>query len=126
MKSKRTRALFLAAAAGVLMLGLAGPACAAETSATVTVTGGALSITVPVSAGNLGTLENTVSGGTISGQTGRSSGERRARRRRGFRLGGDRHLDSLHAEIGADDWRRSGRLYRRGDHEGWDSDVHGE
>ncbi len=70
MKSKRMRALLLAGAAGMLMLGLAGPAPAAETSATVTVTGGALSITVPVSAGNLGTRENTVSGGTISGPLG--------------------------------------------------------
>ena len=70
MKSKRTRPLLLAGAAGMLMLGLAGPASAAETSATVTVTGGALSITVPVSAGNLGTRENTVSGGTISGKLG--------------------------------------------------------
>jgi hypothetical protein len=65
-----TRALLLACAAGVLTLGLTSPACAAETSATVTVTGGALSITVPVSAGNLGTRENTVSGGTVSGQLG--------------------------------------------------------
>jgi hypothetical protein len=56
MKSKRTRALLLAGAAGMLTLGLAGPASAAETSATVTVTGG--------------TRENTVSGGTISGQLG--------------------------------------------------------
>ena len=70
MKSMRTRVLLLAAGAGVLTLGLAGPASAAETSATVTVTGGAMSITVPVSAGNLGTLENTVAGGTISGQLG--------------------------------------------------------
>src|SRR5580693_3126172 len=38
MKSTRMRALLLAGAAGVLTLGLAGPACAAETSATVTVT----------------------------------------------------------------------------------------
>jgi hypothetical protein len=64
------RALLLAGAAGMLTLGLVGPASAAETSATVTVTGGALSISVPVSAGNLGTRENTVSGGTISGQLG--------------------------------------------------------
>ncbi|MGA9316141.1 MAG: hypothetical protein WBV77_16120 [Solirubrobacteraceae bacterium] len=70
MKSKRMRALLLAGAAGMLTLGLAGAASAAETSATVTVTGGALSMTVPVSAGNLGTRENTVSGGTISGQLG--------------------------------------------------------
>jgi hypothetical protein len=70
MKSKRMRALLLAGTVGMLTLGLAGAASAAETSATVTVTGGALSITVPVSAGNLGTRENTVSGGTISGQLG--------------------------------------------------------
>jgi hypothetical protein len=70
MTSTRMRALLLAGAAGMLMLGLAGPASAAETSATVTVTGGALSITVPVSAGNLGTRENTVIGGTISGPLG--------------------------------------------------------
>src|SRR6202050_92623 len=70
MKSNRTRALRLAGAAAMITLGLAGRASAAETSATVTVTGGTLSITVPVSAGNLGTRENTVSGGTISGQLG--------------------------------------------------------
>jgi hypothetical protein len=70
MKSNRTRALLLAGAAGMITLGLAGRASAAETSATVTVTGGALSITVPVSAGNLGTRENSVLGGTISGQLG--------------------------------------------------------
>jgi hypothetical protein len=70
MKSKRMRALLLAGVAGILTLGLAGPASAAETSATVTVTGGALSITVPVSAGNLGTRENSVLGGIISGQLG--------------------------------------------------------
>jgi hypothetical protein len=70
MKGTRMRALLLAGAAGMLTLGLAGPASAAETSATVTVTGGALSITAPVSAGNLGTRQNTVIGGTISGQLG--------------------------------------------------------
>jgi hypothetical protein len=70
MKSKRTRTLLLAGATGMLTLGFAGPAVAAETSATVTVTGGALTISVPISAGNLGTRENTVSGGTISGQLG--------------------------------------------------------
>ena len=70
MTSTRMRALLLAGATGMLMLDLAGPASAAETSATVTVTGGALSITVPVSAGSLGTRENTVAGGTISGQLG--------------------------------------------------------
>jgi hypothetical protein len=70
MTSTRMRALLLAGATGIVTLGLAGPVSAAETTASVTVTGGALSITVPVSAGNLGTRENTVVGGTISGQLG--------------------------------------------------------
>jgi hypothetical protein len=70
MKSKRTRALLVLGATGILTIGLAGAASAAETSATVTVTGGALSMTAPASAGNLGTRENTVAGGTISGQLG--------------------------------------------------------
>jgi hypothetical protein len=43
---------------------------AAPTTATVTVTGGALSITVPASAGSLGSIANTVSGGVISGPLG--------------------------------------------------------
>ena len=70
MNSKPTRALLLLGATGILTFGLAGAASAAETSATVTVTGGALSMTVPASAGNLGTRENSVSGGTISGHLG--------------------------------------------------------
>ncbi|MDQ1436470.1 MAG: hypothetical protein QOK43_99 [Acidimicrobiaceae bacterium] len=40
------------------------------TSATVTVTGGALTITVPPDAGSLGTRPNSVQGGTISGPLG--------------------------------------------------------
>ena len=59
---------------GVLALAInsvAGPASAAEpTSATVTVTGGALTITVPADAGSLGTRPNSVQGGTISGVLG--------------------------------------------------------
>ena len=70
MNSKRMQATPLVAAIGTLMLSLASPVSAAETSATVTVTGGALSITVPASAGNLGTRANSVSGGTISGPLG--------------------------------------------------------
>jgi hypothetical protein len=70
MKGTRMRTLLLLGATAMLTLGLAGPAAAAETTATVTVTGGALSISVPVSAGNLCTRENTVIGGTISGQLG--------------------------------------------------------
>jgi hypothetical protein len=60
----------IALVAGVLTLGLAPQAMAEETSATVTVTGGSLSITVPATAGNLGTRANTVTGGTISGSLG--------------------------------------------------------
>jgi len=58
--------------AGLVLLSLTGPAVAAEgdTTATVTVTGGALEISVPVTAGSLGTQANTVSGGTISGVLG--------------------------------------------------------
>jgi hypothetical protein len=69
----RIRSLLVAtAAAGLLATGLALPASAApgESTATVTVTGGALSITVPTTAGSLGTRPNTVSGGTISGLLG--------------------------------------------------------
>jgi hypothetical protein len=65
----RTCRLFVATAAGLLTLGIALPASAATTggtTATVTVTGGDLSITVPTDAGTLGTLANTVGGGTIS------------------------------------------------------------
>ena len=40
------------------------------TTATITVTGGSLSITVPTDAGNLGSQANTVCGGTISGPLG--------------------------------------------------------
>jgi hypothetical protein len=70
MRIKRTRGLLVATATGMLTLGIAAPASAGTTSATVTITGGALSITVPTAAGNLGTLANTVLGGTISGPLG--------------------------------------------------------
>src|SRR5688572_2300106 len=67
-----TRRLVVAAAIGVLSIGLAQPATADSgvSTATVTVTGGALSITVPVDAGSLGSRVNTVGGGTISGSLG--------------------------------------------------------
>ena len=63
---------FTTIAAAALALGLAAaPASAAEaTSATVSVTGGALTITVPADAGSLGTRANSVEGGTISGPLG--------------------------------------------------------
>jgi len=68
------RRLLLASTAAPLLI-LSVPLTAAAdttgaTAATVTVTGGALSITVPTDAGNLGTRANSVAGGTISGLLG--------------------------------------------------------
>lgn len=65
--------LLVAAIVGVLTLGIALPASAdtvGTTPATVTVTGGFLSITVSADAGNLGTRGNSVGGGVISGPLG--------------------------------------------------------
>ena len=65
--------LLVAAVVGVFTLGIALPSSAdtsGTTPATVTVTGGFLSITVPSDAGSLGTRSNTVGGGTISGSLG--------------------------------------------------------
>jgi hypothetical protein len=64
--------LIVASAAGMLALGIS-PASADQTGATdatITVQGGALSITVASDAGNLGTRANTVGGGVISGPLG--------------------------------------------------------
>jgi hypothetical protein len=68
----RTRSLLVAGATGMLTLAIALPASAAagDTAVSVQLTGGFLSITVPVSAGSLGSRANTVSGGTISGPLG--------------------------------------------------------
>ncbi len=62
----------LVATIGMLALGIASPASAAPgvTTATITVTGGSLSITVPTDAGNLGTAVNSVSGEVVSGSLG--------------------------------------------------------
>ena len=63
----------VAIVAVIFALGITGSASAATsgtTAATVTVQGGSLSITVPTSAGNLGTRTNSVSGGSISGSLG--------------------------------------------------------
>jgi len=68
----RTRRLLLATAAGMLTLGIiALPASAApgDSTATLTVTGGVLAITVPTAA-NLGTRPNSVGGGAVSGPLG--------------------------------------------------------
>ena len=69
----RTRSLLAAIAAGTLTFGIASPASAATsgvTTASITVLGGSLSITVPSDAGNLGTQIDTVSGGTVGGPLG--------------------------------------------------------
>jgi len=66
----RTRSLLVIAAAGMLSLGLALPASADATTASVTVTGETLTISAPAAAGSLGSIANSVSGGTISGTLG--------------------------------------------------------
>jgi hypothetical protein len=60
------------AAAALAALGAAVPASAlpGDTSASVTVTGGSLSITVPTAAGSLGSAADKVAGTTISGSLG--------------------------------------------------------
>jgi hypothetical protein len=75
MSTSRTsrNSLLALATAGVLSVSVAAPVSAATTgatTATVTLVGGALQIVVPTDAGNLGTLTNTVGGGTISGLLG--------------------------------------------------------
>ncbi len=64
---RRTLITSLAAA---LALSIALPAAANDTTATVEVTGGSLSISAPTDAGSLGTTANTVEGTTISGPLG--------------------------------------------------------
>jgi hypothetical protein len=68
----RRRILVVVLAAGAVMLGMSLPASAdtTATTATITITGGSLTITAPADAGNLGTRTNTVLGGTISGSLG--------------------------------------------------------
>jgi hypothetical protein len=69
----RKRILFVAIAAGMVCLSIPVTAFAATTggtTATVTVQGGFLSITVPTDAGSLGTQINSVNGGVISGSLG--------------------------------------------------------
>lgn len=66
----RISRLLLATATGVLSLGFAAPASAGPTTATLTITAGALTITVPTSPVSLGTRANTVGGGTVSGVLG--------------------------------------------------------
>lgn len=69
LRSISSRRVLAASVVGLLALSIAAPAFAA-TTATITITGGALAITVPTAAVDLGTRVNTVGGGTISGQLG--------------------------------------------------------
>jgi hypothetical protein len=68
----RTRFMLLAVMATMMSLSIVQSASAdtGVTSASITVQGGALSISVPTDAGNLGTRPNSVAGGTISGPLG--------------------------------------------------------
>jgi hypothetical protein len=69
----KTRSLLVALVTGIFTLATAVSASAATTGgtpATVTVQGGSLSITVPVSAGNLQSGPNVVGGMTLSGTLG--------------------------------------------------------
>ena len=54
----------------VLLFATASPVAAQTTTATITIEGGALSISAPASAGNLGTRTNTVLAGTVGGPLG--------------------------------------------------------
>lgn len=64
-------AVTAAAAAALALVLIAAPASAAEpTTATLSITGGALAMTVPADAGSLGTRANSVAGGTVSGLLG--------------------------------------------------------
>jgi hypothetical protein len=69
---RTTRYGVLAATTAFLTFGLVLPAGAVPggTTATITIQGGSLSITVPADAGNLGTATNTVGGEVISGSLG--------------------------------------------------------
>jgi len=65
--------LLVVIAAAAAAVAVASPASADTTggsAATVTLQGGALSITVPADAGNLATVVNTVQGATVSGPLG--------------------------------------------------------
>lgn len=67
---QRSLIIITTTTAALLTVGLAAPAHAGPTDATVTISGGVLSITTPADAGNLGSRANTVAGGTISGPLG--------------------------------------------------------
>src|SRR5580693_8145438 len=68
------RSALIATSAGVVAFGIALPASAyalpGATTATITISGGSLSISVPTDADNHATVTNTVSGETASGRLG--------------------------------------------------------
>lgn len=69
LRSISSRRVLVASVVGLLALSIAVPAFAA-TTATITIQGGVLEINAPTTAVNLGTLVNTVGGGTINGSLG--------------------------------------------------------
>jgi len=69
-RSVPIRHTVIVSVAAALALGVALPAVANPTTATVEVTGGSLSISAPADVGSLGTTANTVEGTTISGELG--------------------------------------------------------
>ena len=67
----RTRSLFVAAVVGSAQSSASRCLLFADTTtASVTVTGGTLTISAPAAAGSLGSIANSVGGGTISGPLG--------------------------------------------------------
>lgn len=65
-----SRRLLMSTAAGLLPLAVTVPASAEATTASITVTGGSLTITAPADAGGLGGQLSAAAGGTLSGQLG--------------------------------------------------------
>jgi hypothetical protein len=66
------RRIFIAVAAGTLAVGVAAPAYAApgDTPATITINAGSMDLTASAAAANLGSRDNTVGGGLITGTLG--------------------------------------------------------
>ncbi len=64
------RRLLVSTAAGALVLTVTVPASAEATTASITVTGGSLTITAPTDAGGLGGQVSAATGGTLSGRLG--------------------------------------------------------
>ncbi len=68
--SSPIRRTLTATIVAAVALGIALPAAAEPTTATLEITGGSLSISAPAEAGSLGTTANTVAGTAISGPLG--------------------------------------------------------